>query len=183
MMCPAKIQKLNFSLQRARQTIIVSIMRRHVSVFFAAETRLRFSNHFTATKNDNLAERIIQVSIKKSTSISIASYACTALLKRMPLVYKGMRSGSACSRSAVPSHSRTYTKHCTQKSMARASQPPSQPARPPARRLPARHGRAAQQPARRHVAKLFLPHSLTKSCTQTWPICDTPLLILLNMLA
>ena len=29
-------------------------------------------------------------------------------------------------------------KHCTQKSMAQASQPPSQPARPPARRLPAR---------------------------------------------
>ena len=106
-------------------------MRRHVSVFVVAETWLRFSIHLTATTNDNLAERIIQVNIKKSTSISIASYACTALLKRMPLVYKGMRSGSACSRSAAPSHSRTYTKHCTQKSMARASQPPSQPGRQP----------------------------------------------------
>ena len=84
-----------------------------------------------------MAERIIQVNLKKSTSISIASHACTALLKRIPLVYKDMRSGSACSRSAAPSHSRTYPKHCTPKSMARASQPPSQPARPPARRLPA----------------------------------------------
>ena len=112
-------------------------MRRHVSVFLVAETWLRFSIHLTATKNDNLAERIIQVNIKKSTSISIASYACTALLKRMPLVYKGMRSGSACSRSAAPSHSRTYPKHCTQKSMARASEPPSQPARSLARKLPA----------------------------------------------
>jgi hypothetical protein len=142
-------------------------MRRHVSVFLVAETWLRFSNHLTATKNDNLAERIIQVNIKKSTSISIARHACTALRKRMPLVYKGMRSWFACSRSAAPSHSRTYPKPCTQKSMARASQPPSQPARPPARRLPARHGRAAQQPARRHVAKLFLPRSSTRSCTQT----------------
>jgi len=34
-------------------------MRHHVSVCLAAETWLRFSNHLTVTKNDNLAERII----------------------------------------------------------------------------------------------------------------------------